>query len=62
MLQVGDGANDLALVSNAGVGIAMGNAVASVREAAVAVVASHDEDGIAEAFERFVLHRSASQD
>ena len=39
----------------AGVGVAMGNAVRSVRAAASYVAASHDHDGIAEAFERFVL-------
>jgi hypothetical protein len=41
--------------AGAGIGIAMGNAVAAVKGAAAAVVAGHDEDGIAEAFERFVL-------
>ncbi len=33
----------------------MGNAVEPVKRAAAVVVASHDEDGIAQAFERFVL-------
>lgn len=33
----------------------MGNAVPSVKEAAHAHVASNDEDGVAEALERFVL-------
>eukprot|EP00955_Chlamydomonas_euryale_P068378 360108-Chlamydomonas_euryale.AAC.1 len=55
LMAVGDGGNDLELVANAGIGIAMGNAVAPVKAAAAAVVDGHDGDGIAEAFERFVL-------
>jgi hydroxymethylpyrimidine pyrophosphatase-like HAD family hydrolase len=54
-MAVGDGMNDLGLVANAGVGVAMGNAVPAVKAAAAAVVSSHDEDGIVEAFERYVL-------
>ena len=54
-MAVGDGANDLEMVAAVGLGVAMGNAVRSVREAAGAVVASNDQGGIAEAFERFVL-------
>jgi hydroxymethylpyrimidine pyrophosphatase-like HAD family hydrolase len=54
-MAVGDGGNDLEIVMNAGVGIAMGNAVHRVKAAADLVVSTNDEDGIAEAFERFVL-------
>ena len=55
LLACGDGLNDLEMVQYAGVGIAMGNAVAKVKEAATKVVASNDEDGIAEALEAYVL-------
>jgi len=48
---VGDDVNDLPMVREAGLGIAMGNAVAAVRAAADRVVASHDEGGIAEVAE-----------
>jgi hydroxymethylpyrimidine pyrophosphatase-like HAD family hydrolase len=51
----GDGGNDYEMVSNAGIGIAMGNAVDQVKESATYVTASHDEDGIAEAFEKYIL-------
>lgn len=54
-MAVGDGGNDLEMVSGAGVGVAMGNAVPAVKAAATAVVAGHDDGGVAEAFERFVL-------
>ena len=51
----GDGSNDYEMVANAGIGIAMGNAVDQVKEAATFVTSSHDDNGIAEAFEKFVL-------
>lgn len=43
------------MVANAGLGVAMGNAVPEVKAAAFSVVAGHDDDGIAEAIERFIL-------
>jgi hydroxymethylpyrimidine pyrophosphatase-like HAD family hydrolase len=55
IVAVGDGSNDLQMVSNVGMGVAMGNAVEHVKHAAAAVVASNDDGGIVEAFERYVL-------
>ena len=55
VLAVGDGENDLPLLRRAGLGVAMGNAPDYVRAQADAVVRGHDEDGVAEALERFVL-------
>ena len=55
IVAVGDGSNDLQMVSNVGMGVAMGNAVDQVKHAAAAVVSSNDDGGIVEAFERFVL-------
>jgi hydroxymethylpyrimidine pyrophosphatase-like HAD family hydrolase len=52
---VGDGSNDLELVANAGLGVAMANAVPAVKAAAAAVVASNDNGGVAEAIERLIL-------
>ena len=51
----GDGGNDLGMVANAGLGVAMGNAVPAVAAAAHVVVGSNDDHGVAEAIERFVL-------
>lgn len=48
---VGDDLNDVEMVREAGLGIAMGNAVAAVRAAADLVAPSHAEHGIARAIE-----------
>ncbi len=55
MIAIGDGENDIEMVQMAGVGVAMGNATAQLKAVTEHVVASHNEDGVAEAVERFVL-------
>jgi Cof subfamily protein (haloacid dehalogenase superfamily) len=55
ILAIGDGENDLASLSLAGLGVAMGNATSKLKDVADAVVGSNDDDGVAEAIERFVL-------
>lgn len=54
----GDGENDLPMIVTAGTGVAMGNAMSMVREAADLTTASHDADGIAKALKTlgFVEH------
>lgn len=55
VLALGDGENDIEMVRLAGVGVAVGNADPHLKAAADHVVATNDNDGVAEAVERFVL-------
>lgn len=55
VLAAGDGENDADMLRLAGIGVAMGNAMQAAKDAADVVVASNDEDGVAEAIERYVL-------
>lgn len=48
---IGDSNNDLPMIKNAGLGVAMGNAKDNVRRAAKMVTATNDEDGVALAIE-----------
>lgn len=51
----GDGFNDISMIKYAGVGVAMGNAQAVVKEAADYITAANDEDGLVEVINRFIL-------
>ena len=55
VLAVGDGDNDLEMVSLAGVGVAVGNATPSLKERADHIVGTNDENGAAEAIWKFAL-------
>ncbi|MBP2621897.1 Cof-type HAD-IIB family hydrolase [Streptococcus panodentis] len=56
VMACGDEANDLSMIEWAGLGVAMQNAVAEVKEAAAVVAPlTNDEDGVAWAIEEFVL-------
>ena len=47
VMSFGDNANDISMIKYAGVGVAMENAVSSVKEAAVFVTRDRDDDGVA---------------
>jgi Cof subfamily protein (haloacid dehalogenase superfamily) len=57
VMAIGDAENDLEMIQLVGIGVAVGNAVSKLKEAADYVVASNDEDGVAEAIERFALKK-----
>ncbi|MCC6616675.1 MAG: HAD family phosphatase [Anaerolineae bacterium] len=59
-MAIGDAENDIEMLEIAGVSIAVGNADQKVKDAAGHVVASNDEDGVAEAIERYALPQPAS--
>ena len=50
----GDGFNDISMLRCAGVGVAMGNAQAAVKEAADYVTAGNDEDGLVPVIEKYM--------
>lgn len=49
LIAIGDEENDLSMIKLAGIGVAMGNAVPAVKEAAQRVTSDCDHDGVAEA-------------
>ncbi len=51
----GDGLNDVTMLRDAGVGVAMGNASDEIRALADVVTASCDEDGVAQVIEQLLL-------
>lgn len=55
VLAVGDSLNDLEMIQYAGIGVAMGNGRQEVKEAANVVTSSNQEDGVAQAIEKYVL-------
>lgn len=55
-MAIGDNENDLPMLKVAGLPVAMGNAVESVKQQCAFVTATNDEDGVARAVRRFVLH------
>lgn len=55
VMAIGDNRNDLDMVEFAGIGVAMGNAVADVKEISDYVTDSNVHDGVATAIEKFAL-------
>lgn len=55
VMAIGDGGNDIPMLSIAGIGVAMGNAAKEVQETARHVTTTVDDDGIANAFRHFGL-------
>ncbi|MER2138940.1 MAG: Cof-type HAD-IIB family hydrolase [Succiniclasticum sp.] len=52
---IGDSNNDLSMIENAGIGVAVANAKPAVRAAAKLVTVSNDEDGVAQVIEQVLL-------
>lgn len=55
VMTLGDQENDIAMIEYAGTGVAMGNAIDSVKAIAQYVTKTNMEDGVAHAIEKFVL-------
>ena len=61
VLAIGDSRNDVPMLRWAGTGVAMGNALAEVRQSVQHVTARNDQDGVALAIERFALTVAAKK-
>ena len=55
IMAIGDGDNDIEMITEAGVGVAMGNAEEAVKCNADYVTGTNDEDGAARAIVKYVL-------
>ena len=55
IMAFGDGDNDTVMLKEVGFGVAMANGEPQVKEAADYITLSNEEDGVAQAIERFVL-------
>lgn len=62
IMAIGDAENDIEMLQFAGIGVAMGHAPENVRQAADHITATHDDDGVAQAIERFVLNGLTAAD
>jgi Cof subfamily protein (haloacid dehalogenase superfamily) len=56
IIAIGDDMNDLAMIQNAHLGIAMGNARDEIKQVADRVIGSHAEDGLAAFLEEWLNH------
>jgi hydroxymethylpyrimidine pyrophosphatase-like HAD family hydrolase len=56
-MAAGDNHNDIEMVSLAGWGVAMGNAVPELKEKAAWITASNDEDGLALAVKKMLAEK-----
>ena len=56
VMTLGDENNDLTMIAQAGLGVAMGNANSQVKAVAQAITADNNHDGVAQAIEKYVLH------
>jgi Cof subfamily protein (haloacid dehalogenase superfamily) len=54
IIAIGDDVNDLPMIRNAGLGVAMGNARPEIKAAARRVIGRNDEDGLAEFLEELI--------
>jgi hydroxymethylpyrimidine pyrophosphatase-like HAD family hydrolase len=55
-IAVGDNGNDLSMIGTAGLGVAMGNAIYKVKEAANYVTDTNNHNGVAKVLDKFILN------
>jgi len=57
VMAIGDNINDKIMLENAGLGVSMGNSAPYIKEIADLVVSDNNQDGVAEAIEKFLLQK-----
>lgn len=57
VMAIGDQENDASMIEFAGIGVAMGNAIPSIKALANVETLSHDEDGVAHIIEKYLLEK-----
>jgi len=55
IMAVGDNHNDLTMLHYAGLGVVMANAEDELKQMGFALTASNEEDGVAQAIEKYIL-------
>lgn len=60
IMACGDGDNDVAMLREAGLGVAVENAEEKVKQAADYITAGNDDEGVAKAIEKFVLNHETT--
>ncbi len=55
-IAIGDELNDIDMIENAGLGIAVGNANQRIKDVAKFITLTNDEDGVAHALEKFIIN------
>ena len=55
VLTIGDSLNDIKMIQEAGIGVAMGNAQEAIKKVANHVTDTNENDGVAKAIEKFIL-------
>lgn len=58
VIAIGDNFNDIAMIQNAGLGVAMNNGTSVAKEVASVIAPSNDEDGVALILERYILNKN----
>jgi Cof subfamily protein (haloacid dehalogenase superfamily) len=54
VITIGDNANDIEMIKNAGLGIAVNNSAPYIKEIADDIVADNDKNGVSEAIEKYI--------
>ena len=62
VITIGDNANDIKMIKNAGLGIAMGESAPYVKEQANIVAESNDNDGVAMFLKQYFLDNNVNNE